>query len=725
MNKIFSKFILVFLLTFGFLFAQNNIIPCDGAGELQDNYKANVGGLFKPSSNGPGEFFRALIVFAQFAPDNNEVPNWPKDSLPTWAFNIIDSEPAQNYRPYTISDYFKRMSNGDFDFIGDVYPQLITVPTYRSYSDANVYVINRLNERIDDFRRYDNWYFNDGVFYFSEGEADGILDMLIIVYRKPDNNFGLTGGIADLGWFGSIILHDGIRINSWFGVTGSGITTQVRYWQDAFHFTSHLAHEYGHYLFGGFHTQMGGIMMGSPWGYHGTYAMNAWERERLGYITYQTAYNGQYKTLRDYVTFGDALKIDISQGEYFIIENHQRLNYFDQIIRGGALQGVMDPNSQLGKGIYIYYYKSGDIYPPEVYSIQADGGFEWQFAGRRTMYGWNDPPPVVPLLERGNVYRYLPNDYYEIGKCDRNKLMYFATDRNSWEYNYRWCDKDPLTKEWIISREPMGDETDAFTINGVDQITPWSNPSTTKIINGNPVLTGISIKLISQNGNDIVVRVFTNVNDGLSLPPSKPQKLVVAKNVSSQAVLTWSPNIEPDVIQGGSYKIYRGSTNGNSPPSNWNLIATIPAYVNGVPNTNYTDYEVFVGSGSSKLFYRITAVDNTGQESKPSDYDWIYWDQSMQKQTIKSYDYNLEQNYPNPFNPTTRIKYSVKEDKLVTIKLYDMLGREVATLLNEVKSPGEYVIELDAQRLGLSSGVYLYHMKSGDFSSIKKLVFVK
>ncbi len=85
----------------------------------------------------------------------------------------------------------------------------------------------------------------------------------------------------------------------------------------------------------------------------------------------------------------------------------------------------------------------------------------------------------------------------------------------------------------------------------------------------------------------------------------------------------------------------------------------------------------------------------------------------------------MEQNYPNPFNPTTRIKYSVKEDKLVTIKLYDMLGREVATLLNEVKSPGEYVIEFDAQRLGLSSGVYLYQMKSGDFSSIKKLVFVK
>lgn len=91
----------------------------------------------------------------------------------------------------------------------------------------------------------------------------------------------------------------------------------------------------------------------------------------------------------------------------------------------------------------------------------------------------------------------------------------------------------------------------------------------------------------------------------------------------------------------------------------------------------------------------------------------------------KEFGYNLFQNYPNPFNPKTKIKYSVKQDKLVTIKLYDMLGREIATLINEVKSPGEYEMELDAQRLGLNSGVYLYQMKSGEFSSIKKLLFLK
>ncbi|MDH7527361.1 MAG: T9SS type A sorting domain-containing protein [Ignavibacteria bacterium] len=385
----------------------------------------------------------------------------------------------------------------------------------------------------------------------------------------------------------------------------------------------------------------------------------------------------------------------------------------------------MDPNAQLGKGLYIWYIKNGNTYPPEIYSIQADGGFKWQFAGRRTMYGWNTPPPVVPLLERGEVYRYLPNDYVEIGKCDRNKLYYYATDLNRWEYDYRWWDRDPLTKEWVISRDAMGDEADAFNINSNDQITPWSNPSTTKFVNNTEILTGISVKILAQNGNDLIVRVYTSVSGSLSLPPSKPQRLSVSKNALNQAVLTWSPNIEPDVISGGRYKIYRASSNDNNPPQFWTLIANVPAYKEGIPVTSFTDVDVYVGSGNSKLFYRITAVDNTNLESKPSDFDWINWDQSMQKTVNRIYDFELNQNYPNPFNPVTKIRYTLKETNPVMIKLYDIVGREVATLVNEVKDAGEYEVELDAGRLGLSSGVYFYQMKAGEFTSIKKMVVLK
>jgi hypothetical protein len=91
----------------------------------------------------------------------------------------------------------------------------------------------------------------------------------------------------------------------------------------------------------------------------------------------------------------------------------------------------------------------------------------------------------------------------------------------------------------------------------------------------------------------------------------------------------------------------------------------------------------------------------------------------------KVYTYTLHQNYPNPFNPVTKIRFSIKETNPVKIKLYDIVGREVAVIMNEVKDAGEYEIELDAGKLGISSGVYFYQMKAGDYTSIKKMVYLK
>ncbi|MBI5472967.1 MAG: T9SS type A sorting domain-containing protein, partial [Ignavibacteriae bacterium] len=90
--------------------------------------------------------------------------------------------------------------------------------------------------------------------------------------------------------------------------------------------------------------------------------------------------------------------------------------------------------------------------------------------------------------------------------------------------------------------------------------------------------------------------------------------------------------------------------------------------------------------------------------------------------------------YPNPFNPTTTIKYQVPEvrsqrsDVLghwssVSLRVYDVLGREVATLVNEVKEPGEYSVQWDAE--GLASGVYVCRMKAGDFVATRKLILSK
>ena len=83
------------------------------------------------------------------------------------------------------------------------------------------------------------------------------------------------------------------------------------------------------------------------------------------------------------------------------------------------------------------------------------------------------------------------------------------------------------------------------------------------------------------------------------------------------------------------------------------------------------------------------------------------------------------QNYPNPFNPATVIKYSVKENAHIQLRVFDMLGREVATLLDEQKPAGTYTINFDAAAAGLSSGAYFYTIKAGDFVKTKKMILLK
>ena len=85
--------------------------------------------------------------------------------------------------------------------------------------------------------------------------------------------------------------------------------------------------------------------------------------------------------------------------------------------------------------------------------------------------------------------------------------------------------------------------------------------------------------------------------------------------------------------------------------------------------------------------------------------------------------YELNQNYPNPFNPTTKISYSISTPNYVKIVVYDLLGREVATVVNTFQTAGEYTIDFNATNL--SSGIYIYKMESGNFQDIKRMLVIK
>ena len=86
-------------------------------------------------------------------------------------------------------------------------------------------------------------------------------------------------------------------------------------------------------------------------------------------------------------------------------------------------------------------------------------------------------------------------------------------------------------------------------------------------------------------------------------------------------------------------------------------------------------------------------------------------------------DFLLSQNYPNPFNPTTNIGFHIAEFGFVSLKVYDVLGREVATLVNEEKPAGNYEVKFDGT--GLSSGIYFYKLSTENYTSVKKMILMK
>ena len=128
-------------------------------------------------------------------------------------------------------------------------------------------------------------------------------------------------------------------------------------------------------------------------------------------------------------------------------------------------------------------------------------------------------------------------------------------------------------------------------------------------------------------------------------------------------------------------------------------------------------------SFSSSLIQNGTPVNLvvTGKNLLPYDGEMILT--SVNNITQNPESYKLSQNYPNPFNPTTNLEFGISDLEFVTLKVYNVLGNEIKTLVNEMKSPGVYNVEFDGSNL--SSGMYFYKITAGEFSEVKKMTLLK
>ena len=144
--------------------------------------------------------------------------------------------------------------------------------------------------------------------------------------------------------------------------------------------------------------------------------------------------------------------------------------------------------------------------------------------------------------------------------------------------------------------------------------------------------------------------------------------------------------------------------------------------VNGVPE------------GAHYSFQSVNGAQVNMQTSDPNaadfaivDIDWYDWNlpyiTDVEKISSIPTDFILSQNYPNPFNPSTKIKWQSPVTGHQTLKVLDLLGNEVATLVDEYKEAGKYEVSFDASQL--STGIYFYRLKAGSFTQTKKMIFLK
>ncbi|MCE1164520.1 MAG: T9SS type A sorting domain-containing protein [Bacteroidetes bacterium] len=148
-------------------------------------------------------------------------------------------------------------------------------------------------------------------------------------------------------------------------------------------------------------------------------------------------------------------------------------------------------------------------------------------------------------------------------------------------------------------------------------------------------------------------------------------------------------------------------------------------------NTSYSSYSPVNSTAAAGMTYGYYTDNSTGctmtggavQANRPNVCFTVTSLGAESNLNLIPTKYELTQNYPNPFNPTTKINFAIPKQGLVTMKIYDVLGREVKTLVNEVKQAGNYTVDFNAAEF--ASGVYFYKLQSGDFSDIKRMILVK
>ena len=712
---------------------------------------------------------RVLMIWVRFLDDNETTSIWPDPLvLPEWAKKFIDTaySGSGNYYSGTVSHYFYQNSYGKMHVVGKVY--YVTTNYAESYyhqiagasgssaarSAIEIEVLGKLDAAPYnvDFTLYDTWKYRVGNQDFQhQPGVDNNVDMIWFMTRNlRDAEFDAPQRFA----IGQAKLdcpthtRDGKTILG-SGFPGSGIGMFVDHLHrpvnsstgtnGMYPIVNHVAHEMSHYFFGEGHfaNPWGGIGLATRRDVSNLYEYSGgWAGDYCGYKKWRLTWlqpttvsaNTDSTLLCDLATTTDStknrlLKIPIpGTSQFFLIENRRWISIFEaRLARHNDVRGVLKP------GLLVYHVveESDAFMSTKLQKLDADGRFTWKIVywGPNTTTGTDD---VIEkgLADRSNGYSeteriWIPGitDEKWASTCNPDGTNPYGG--GPYQKATYFLNTSSTASDW------EGDSLDLCQVG--DVVTPWSNPASHRwdATNETFVSTTIGFEVKGFNPSTQTYALAIRLSDPQWLSPLKPQNLRVTDSGpppdGHHPKLTWSRNQEPD-LAAAPYKIWRKITGLES--YDWTIIGT-------VSDTSYVDrYIALSGDELYTVYYKVKCVDNTGKQSAFSDdvsigAHGLLWktDRSAGSSDKAPPEYNLGQNYPNPFNPKTSIDFHIPQASHVSLKLYELLGREVATLVDGKVPAGSHRIELDASVL--SSGVYFYRIQAGSFVSARKLIVTK
>ncbi|MCX6133772.1 MAG: T9SS type A sorting domain-containing protein [Ignavibacteriales bacterium] len=232
-------------------------------------------------------------------------------------------------------------------------------------------------------------------------------------------------------------------------------------------------------------------------------------------------------------------------------------------------------------------------------------------------------------------------------------------------------------------------------------------------VNAKPNLTsGTTIKnratIVFDMNAPIATNEFVNTLD--FSPPKTTMKGIPTRMTASRLVVRWSGADDLNGSGVESYTVYAAKDSGT---------------YQAIGSTTADSMVVNLDMYTHKYSFYALSKDNVGnvETARPTPISSDITNGVGESDRVTPVEFALDQNYPNPFNPSTTIAYTLASEVRASLKIYDVLGREVAGLLDEEQTPGKHSVIWDATRL--SSGIYFYRLTAGDFIQTRKLVLLK